>query len=171
MTLREIRKAKGYTLERLAQMCGTNKSQLSHIENGSRNITEPMKQKLNDILGEFEMPNKTKFTCADAFENIGEVYGYISTRVPDSSTNNDFINAVEHPTYGLLQLFKKAIPQCILTQKENIWISEVISEINLGDYKKADRTASKAEQSAFLIGYYKGVKKASTIEENKYKDN
>lgn len=161
MTLKETRKEKGYTLERLAQECGSNKSQLSHIENGTRNPSNQLSKKLKTILGDFELEKKAKFTRTDTFKIIGEVYGYINAKVPSSSTPAELAYAIEHPTEGLLNLHKKIFPMGVLSRDNEIWIAEKISNINLNDYKSADKTANTAEQSAFLIGYYKGIKKAN----------
>lgn len=161
MTLKEARKEKGYTLERLAQECGSNKSQLSHIENGTRNPSNQLTKKLKTILGDFELEKKAKFTRADTFRIIGEVYGYINAKIPNSSTPNELIFAVEHPTEGLLNLYKKILPMGVLTKDNEKWIAAKISDIDLNNYKSADKTSSTAEQSAFLIGYYKGIKKAN----------
>lgn len=160
MTLKEARKEKGYTLERLAQECGSNKSQLSHIENGSRNPSDELIKKLKTILGEFELEKKAKFTRADTFQIIGEIYGYINAKIPNCSTPDELIFAVEHPTEGLLNLHKKILPMGVLSKNSEKWIAETISDIDLNNYKNADKTSSTAEQSAFLIGYYKGIKKA-----------
>lgn len=159
MTLKEARKAKGYTLEQLAQECGTNKAQLSHIENGSRNLSDKLAQKLTVILGEFEFEKKAKFTRADTFQIIGEIYGYINAKVPGSSSPDELAYAVEHPTEGLLNLHKKVLPMGIITRESEIWVAKTMSNIDLEDYKNADKTASMAEQSAFLMGYYSGIKK------------
>ena len=161
MTLKEARKEKGYTLERLAQECGSNKSQLSHIENGTRNPSDELAKKLTATLGEFDFGKKAKFTRADTFQIVGEIYGYINAKVPNSSTPAELAYAVEHPTEGLLNLHKKVFPMGILSRENEIWIAEKMSNIDLNDYKSADKTANTAEQSAFLIGYYKGIKKAS----------
>lgn len=161
MTLKEARKAKGYTLEQLAQECGTNKSQLSRIENGSRNPSDELARKLVAVLGEFEATaKKAKFTQADTFQIIGEIYGYINAKVPGSSSPDELAYAVEHPTEGLLNLHKKVLPTGVLTGESEIWIAETMSNIDLEDYKNADKTASAAEQSAFLMGYYKGIKRS-----------
>lgn len=161
MTLKDARKAKGYTLEQLAQECGTNKGHLSKIENGIRNPSNDLISKLTIILGNFDIAERAKFTRTDMFENIGQIYGFVSAKIPSIAEPTKLAYAVEHPTLALLELAKKAIPMCILSEQDNMWIAKTMSDIDRCDYLTGNQTASNAEQTAFLIGYYKGIKKAN----------
>ena len=159
MTLKDARKAKGYTLEQLAQVCGTNKGHLSRIENGTRNPSDDLISKLTAVLGSFDVAERAKFTRADIFESIGQVYGFVSAKIPSIADPAKLAYAVEHPTLALLELAKKAIPMCILSEQDNMWIAKIMSDIDRCDYLTGDQTASNAEQTAFLLGYYNGIKR------------
>lgn len=168
MTLKEARKTKGYTLAQLAQICDTNKSQLSRIENGLRNPSPELVKKLKTVLDDFDVAEKVRFTRADMFESVGEIYGYISSKIPKITAPTELVYAVEHPTIALLELAKKAMPMCILSEQENIWIAEVMSTIDRSDYTN-DKMASSAEQTAFLLGYYRGIKHFISEKQSKNK--
>ena len=47
---------------------------------------------------------------------------------------------------------------CILSEQESMWIASVMSDIDHNDYLTADKASSNAERSAFLLGYYNGIK-------------
>lgn len=161
MTLKEARKEKGYTLERLAQECGSNKSQLSHIENGTRNPSDELVKKLTAILGEFEVEKKAKFTSTEVCQTLGRIYGYLHKTFPKSSSPDELAYAVEHPQKGFLALHSKVFLNIHATSKTAKWIAEQLSSIDPADFKNIEKSASAAEQTAFLIGYYEGIKKTS----------
>lgn len=161
MTLKEARKEKGYTLERLAQECGSNKSQLSHIENGTRNPSDELVKKLTAILGEFEVEKKAKFTNTEVCQTLGRIYGYLHKTFPKSSSPTELAYAVEHPQKGFLALHSKVFLNIHATSKTAKWIAEQLSNIDPADFKNIEKSASAAEQTAFLIGYYEGIKKTN----------
>lgn len=157
MTLKEARKAKGLTLEVLATVCKTSKAQLSHIENGTRNPSAELLAKLIAVLGEFEINEKcAKFTRADTCKTIGEIYGYLHKKSPESSTPKELAFAAEHPFEGFLKLHRKLFlhlqPRC------EKWIADKLKSINVADIENAEKPTNTAEQTAFLIGYYQGIK-------------
>ncbi len=162
MTLKEARKAKGLTLDKLAAKCGTSKAQLSHIENGTRNPSTELLKKLTAVLGNFDCEKqKVKFSRTGACEKLGEIYGYLHKSSPDSSKPADLAYAVEHPIEGFIALYKKFFLVISPMSKTGIWINEQLQTINPSDFEDPSKAVSEAEQTAFLIGYYKGIKKTS----------
>lgn len=155
MKLKELRKSKGYTQEQLAKESGTTKYQISHIENGKRNITPELKEKITRILGKFDEETKVKFSKYEALKIIGEIYGYLNQKL--KGTDKEIIKAVENPTKELMQIYKKTV--LLLTKDEEKWITSVIDKIDYNNYLSSEKTTTEKEQSAFLYGYYKGLKK------------
>lgn len=49
--IRELREARGLTLDQLAQAVGTTNQQVSHLELGKRELTVAWLRRLADVLG------------------------------------------------------------------------------------------------------------------------